>query len=136
MLISQLSRLCLSSVSRVKAQYSFSAHPLEQLFPFLKTHPLRNPLQFLITENLDLSVLIHKSFNYILLHIISALFNMVSHVRDFLTFASKSSDVFSHSHDLSINEIDEYTHLFIFSKSFFAKKLKIILSRLKKLRII
>ena len=41
---------------------------------------------------------------------------MVAHVRDFNIFISKSSSIISRFHGLSINEIDEYTDLYLFYK--------------------
>ena len=91
-----------------------------------KTQLLRNLLQFLIIENLNFSVSIHKTFNHTLAYIRSVLLNIVSYVRGFSTFVVKSSDVSNHSHGISINEVDEYTQLFVFSKSIFVKNIKII----------
>ena len=51
-----------------------------------KTQLLRNLSQFLIIENLNFSVSIHKTFNHTLSYIKSVLLNIVSYVRDFSTF--------------------------------------------------
>ena len=50
---------------------------------------------------------------------------MVAHVRDFNIFISKSSNIISRFHGLSIKEDDEYTDLQVICKSEIKEKIKI-----------
>ena len=102
-LISQPSRFFLFTVSRVKAQYTYQTHPQKKTSSLSQIRLFGNPLQFLITGNFSFKASVHKTFNHILAYIISALLNMVSHARDFLTFVSKSSNIKRHSHSISFN---------------------------------